>query len=159
MTLATVLVAVDPVNPEDVWHLATVLVGGNPNSVVVSRKPGSIYNQLGQGLDAIVDVDFAVDGPLYWPEDPDSPYYEEWESSGPHCVRLSLDTAYGYKAPNGASCDDLHAWVVATVGAALDARGVRWRWQNEYDSSWHDGAEGLSSLGDPVRGALVRTPV
>lgn len=87
---------------------------------------------------------------------PDSPDAEYYEADAPVCVKtehdpvcwyeISWDTAYGYRGPDGMGCGDLHARLVAELGAWLDARGVRWKWKNEFSGEVHEGYERLIEL-------------
>jgi hypothetical protein len=119
-------------------------------------------NKLGQGLPAILDVTYRPGAPLREPSDectsecdPDGydgePYHYHPE---PCWLNVDFDTAYSYRGPGGISCGQLHAVLVALLGAWLDARGVRWRWRNEYTGEIHDGAESLTTLVDCTKDAL-----
>lgn len=66
-------------------------------------------------------------------------------------IEVSFDTAYGYRGDNGESCSDLHARLVTALGQWLDARGLPWKWQNEYTGEWFDRYDGLAEFGDAHR--------
>lgn len=97
---------------------------------------------LGQGLSALVEVTYAVDGPLVWCE-PD-----EWTSPdedltsptfAPHLVSANFDTSYGFKLPNGAGCADLHAFLLRAIGEHLTNVGAEdWTWHHEERGTWHE---------------------
>ena len=109
---------------------------------------------LGQGLAAILEVEYASDGPLNWPgvEYEDT---EEEDTSGDtvprmplHCVSVYLDTAYGYRAPTGAGCADLHAFLLREMGRWLEDAGVEeWIWHHEFTGTWH-GPDETERLGN-----------
>lgn len=61
-------------------------------------------------------------------------------------IEVTFDTAYGYRGPGGETCSQLHANLIARLGAWLDRRGLPWKWQNEYTSEWFDGYDGLSEF-------------
>lgn len=133
----------------------------------------TMANKLGQGLPAILDVAYRPDAPLRTAEDAAShaldgdcnhPDNDRWfdpeddtcaktEHRPPCWAEISLDTAYGYKS-GGMGCGELHAMLVAQLGAWLTARGVNWKWQNEFTSEIH---EGPSRLGDLISGGASAT--
>lgn len=113
-----------------------------------------IGNPIGMGLCALLDVTYGQDGPLVhrcWSwchehecdKDEDSPRQNGWSAT-----IVSFDTAYSYRGENGESCSDLHARLVRALGQWLDARGLPWKWQNEYTGEWFDGYDGLDEFGD-----------
>ena len=107
---------------------------GNPPRPFVSDE-SEYTTTLGQGLAAIWEVTYGSDGPLIWP----SP---EWGPMPTHCVSANFDTAYGYTAPNGANCGDLHAFLLREIGAWLTSVGVtEWVWYHEEAGTWHPPAE------------------
>lgn len=69
-------------------------------------------------------------------------------SNGWAAIEVTFDTAYGYQGENGESCSDLHARLIRALGQWLDARGLPWKWQNEYSGEWHDRYDGLDEFGD-----------
>jgi hypothetical protein len=72
---------------------------------------------------------------------------------------VHFDTAYGYRADsNGASCGDLHAWLVREIGAWATEQGASWRWYDESGNGWLDTRnDDLSPLGDPEVGRIGST--
>ncbi|MFJ2110535.1 hypothetical protein ACIOEX_01180 [Streptomyces sp. NPDC087850] len=130
-------------------------------------EPGNAWtigNDIGQGLPAWRLLHYRPDAPLRTPEqaaehDEDcnfpenSIYVEEWgPCNGKHSYRrpnwltISFDTAYGYSDDRGYGCGDLHAEYIAKVGQWLDAKGVRWEWQNEFTGEIHTGYSRLIDL-------------
>ncbi len=53
-------------------------------------------------------------------------------------VDMRLDTAYGYRGPNGESCDDVHREVVGRLGEWLDEQGIPWWSNDEYTGEWRE---------------------
>ena len=130
---------------------------------VEPTNPWTIANNPGQGLPAWLMLYYRPDAPLRTPEqaaahDEDgnlpenSIYVEEWgPCDGTHHRRacwltVSFDTAYGYNDERGYGCGDLHAEYVAKLGQWLDAKGVRWEWENEFTGEIHTGYERLIEL-------------
>lgn len=123
---------------------------------------------LGQGLPALMWIDYGADGPLpngpgtdvtNDPGDPrlDSKDYDNWCCYQPFgFIEVNVDTTYGYRATNGAGCSDLHAWLIDSLGSWLDARNLDWHWHDEYRGDWHhrdlDGF--LCEFGNIRRGAV-----
>ncbi|MFI2349764.1 hypothetical protein ACH492_22455 [Streptomyces sp. NPDC019443] len=126
-------------------------------------NPWTISNDPGQGLPGWLMLYYRPDAPLRTAEqaaehDEDcnlpenSIYVEEWgPCDGTHHRRpcwltVSIDTAYGYRDDRGFGCGDLHAEYVAKLGQWLDARGVRWEWENEFTGEVHTGYSRLIDL-------------
>lgn len=135
MTLSTHIIILDPTPPRPVFDLGVSLLAKDP---VVDWEPlvddawgddPGWVTKIGQGLAAIYMVTHAVDGPLRYYEPADV----EW-MSGPipdwneHAVRIFMDTAYGYRQPNGARSEDLHVWLAGEIANHLDDLGVRYLW-------------------------------
>lgn len=76
----------------------------------------------------------------------DEPLCERTEHGVPCWLEVSIDTAYGYRGPEGMGCGDLHARFVAELGLWLDARGIAWKWRNEFTGEVHEGYESLIGL-------------
>jgi hypothetical protein len=102
----------------------------------------TIGNELGQGFDAIFDIDYRTDGPLY----PNDTFYDsEEELENPACfAMMSFDTAYGYN-DDGVGCGDLHARYIVQLWHHLAEKDVRLRWYNEFDGEWYDTLEDLDN--------------
>ena len=132
-------------------------------SFVEPTNPWTISNNPGQGLPAWLMLYYRPDAPLRTPEqaaehDEDcnlpenSIYVEEWgPCDGGHHRRacwltVSFDTAYSYKDERGYGCGDLHAEYVSRLGQWLDAKGVRWEWENEFTGEVHTGYSKLIEL-------------
>lgn len=110
-------------------------------------------NRLGQSLPAILWAIYDANGP-YRAEADTAKQHDGCEDDcdgsdhPPACwVEISLDTAYGYKGPDGMGCGDLHAVLVAEYGRWLDQRGIAWSWRNEFTGETHTGYHGLIELG------------
>jgi hypothetical protein len=112
-------------------------------------SPWSIFNEIDQGLCALLDVHYRPDGPLHagtshWDDcDPGCDYAPHLQA---HWLHVSFDTAYGYRGDNGEGCGDLHARLVAQLGQWLDRQGIGWKWQNEFTGEIHDRYDGLTEL-------------
>ena len=84
-------------------------------------------------------------------DDDERGYYppvDEWS------IEVHLDTAYSYRADNGAGCSDLHAYLVQQLGQWLSARGLTWYWYHEHTAAWHSSSDPITILGNPERGRL-----
>ena len=127
------------------------------------ENPWTVSNNPGQGLPAWLMLYYRPDTPLRTAEqatehDEDcnlpenAGYVAEWgPCDGEHHRRacwlaVSLDTAYGYRDERGYGCGDLHAEYVAKLGQWLDAKGVRWEWENEFTGEVHTGYTRLIDL-------------
>ena len=122
--------------------------------VVEDFTPSCFGTRLGQGLPAILSVDFKPGDVLRTAEqaaehedcDEDEPVCDG-SGHDPACVlEVNLDTAYGYKGPNGMRCSDLHAVVIVRLGRWLAERSVPFAWRNEYTGEIHQGEEGIEEL-------------
>ena len=163
MTLDTRMYVLDKIDPKLVFAKANQILGAHEGIRFTDEaeqygRPGDwrIGNRAGQGLPALMDVQYRRDG-AYRPApshdedcDPDCEY-------APHTLaywlEISFDTPYGYRGDSGEGCGDLHALIVAQMGKWLDERGVRWRWQNEFTGEVHEGYGRLSDLGSNGRQA------
>lgn len=112
---------------------------------------------LGQGLPALLTVTYGSDGPLRWPHAEGEPcdctdYGNTADPYEEHFVAVDFDTTYGWKAPNGAGCSDLHAYLLVEVGRWLLNEGVDdWSWHQEFRGTWHGPLE-VHEVGDPALG-------
>jgi hypothetical protein len=129
---------VEPGNP---WTISNKLGQGLPGWLMIHYRPGAMYRTPD---DAAVHDDC---------NHPDSDYYDagtptcDESEHDPACwAEVSIDTAYGYRGPNRTGCGDLHAAFVAGLGEWLDARGIEWKWLNEFTSKVHVGYERLVEL-------------
>lgn len=119
----------------------------------------NIGNELGQGLPGILDLDYKPGSMLVTSEEsaahdedcnyPGNKYYddaaEECDGAWHNPVawaELSLDTAYGYKGPNGISCSQLHALLLFY----LDELGYKFLWKNEYTGEISNQLEGIDNF-------------
>lgn len=133
-------------------------------SFVEPSNPWTISNNPGQGLPAWLMLHYRPDAPLRTPEQaaehdedicnlPERDWYDaasgpcdgKWHR--PACwLTVSFDTAYGYKDERGYGCGDLHADYISRLGQWLDAKGVRWEWENEFTGEVHTGYSRLVEL-------------
>lgn len=154
MTLHTRIAIVEPTPVREVFDACRRLIGGE--QAHFRHTDGSYRNEMSQGLPALLWVDYGTDAPLVpdseYVDDPDErgyfPPVDEWS------IVVHVDTAYTYRADNGAGCDDLHAWLVQQLGAWLRDRGLSWYWYHEYAGEWHPSTDSVVLLGDPDRGRL-----
>lgn len=129
----------------------------------------TICNKIGQGLPAILSIDYGVERPLRTAkqvaehdEDCNLPGGKYYDAERPNCdgtyhdracwADIDFDTTYGYRDSRGWGCGDLHAVLVAEVGNWLDERGIRWEWRNEFTGDVHGGDTRYERLLDLVRG-------
>lgn len=98
----------------------------------------------GQGLPALVDVAYTPDAsPLpsaFAPDDGPPPDELLPEAN----IEATMDTAIGYRAPDGTGCDRLHARLVAGLARWCDERGLRYAWRDEATGAWHDRVDELA---------------
>jgi hypothetical protein len=129
-----------------------------------TMSPG-FHMDLGQGLPALMWVDFAKPGETVGGHEHDKWCYE-WDDAGEptevmECsggdpvgyIEINYDTAYGYHADNNASCGDLHAYITQEITAWLDERGATWQWYDESGDGWQPSSVRWGTLGDPIVGA------
>jgi len=161
LTLNSVVVVLDPVNPQKLFDFTLERMVTDRSLQAVRwdlrRDPSrsTLSTLPGQGLMGWLFVHYCENGPYLTEEE----HVAEWEDDdypyphpGPVFAQWSIDTTYTAKAPNGAGCSDMHAWLISEVGAWLDGQNIRWRWKNEFTGEWHEGVDTVSDLGDPVKG-------
>lgn len=162
MTLSTRVAIIEPTPVRAVFDECRRLIGGGGAKFRHDPRPtnraGGMYmNEPEQGLPAWLIVCYGVEAPLL-PDD-EGGYDEEDRSSWPSAtgwsIEVDFDTAYGYRAENGAGCSDLHAWLVRELGRWLTERGLTWLWYHEYTGEWHPSSDPVTILGDPERGSLA----
>lgn len=173
MTLDTRVYVTDNTDLRELFTKCQELLGAydedrrGPDRQRSKHYPTSLDNEPMQNLPAWLMVHHGGERPYRTAEElvehdedcnlPDSEYFDEDEpvcdgTSGyvhrkqPCWYEVSFDTAYGYKGPDGMGCGDLHARIVAELGAWLDAKGVRWKWRNEFTGEIHEGYESLIQL-------------
>lgn len=112
----------------------------------------SIGNQFGQGLPAILRINYREGGPLKPNADDCDRYCDDpCDRESPHkpamWCEISLDTTYGYETAIG-GCGDLHAVLIAAFGHWLTQRGVTFSWMNEFTGDVYQGTDGLDTLSE-----------
>ena len=172
MTLSTNLYVLGPVDVRALFHFAQGLltkyddrptpqqpadqVWKDEERHAVWKDPGArtIRNEIGQGLPAILDIDYRPGAMLRTAEQA-AAHDEDCDDdcSGKYHSRacwadLDLDTTYGYRDARGWGCGDLHAVLVGEIGNWLDERGIPWEWQNEFTSEVHGGDDRYERLID-----------
>ena len=162
MTLATHIAVTKPVPAEDLYKLVDDMVRspGRAESIAY-RAPGKIHNRIGQGNASMLDIEFAADGesitavaPLHdeyraelaedgviWDD-----VWEGWYPPVDYFATIGLDTAYGYRGPNGQTCSMLHGSIIIAVFQFALGHGAGIVWRNEFTGTWHDGLDGLDGL-------------
>lgn len=174
MTLSTNIYVLDQVDPHEVFRFCQEMLGRHDedrrgpdqqrwsdeqtsiyrdgNWAVHPDSPWSISNDIGQGLPAILDIDYRPGAPLRTPEQA-AAHDEDCDTdcSGTYHDRacwldIDFDTAYGYRGPEGMGCADLHAAFIGELGRWLDGQGIAWEWRNEYTGEVHGGGERYTAL-------------
>jgi hypothetical protein len=176
VTLST-LIAVGKSYPvREILDFARSLIGTPEGTEVATWDKRSepdgvrwIGNPCGIGLPAWLIVKYGIDGPFplhqhdrfcsvelggEWnttQEDIDAHAADiatDPQENGWATTVVDFDTSYSYRGDNGESCSDLHARLVFELGQWLDAKGLPWKWHNEYTGEWFDRYDGLESFGD-----------
>lgn len=129
------------VEPDNHWRIDNEPLQGLPAWLMLRYRPGSPLR---------TEEDVAAHDD--WCNGPWSKFFTEDEAvcdrSGhdvPCWIELDFDTAYGYKS-GGMGCGDLHAVLVARLGEWLTAKGLRWKWRNEFTGEVHEGPDHLVEL-------------
>lgn len=151
MTRSTEVAVTSPgIDPMEMWRvMATVLRA--PEQYRFEVKPTGIHAALGQGLDALMDLDHA--GGDLIPESGCGEYCEpdcsaEWCWGPAHYLMADFDTAYGATDPCGCHSGGIHIRLVSQLGEWLDQRGATWLWWDESGDGWRHGHD-WGTLGDP----------
>jgi hypothetical protein len=171
MTLDTRIYVVDEIDLRELFTKCQALLTPyddqhrTPEQQQSKLHPESLDNEPMQGLPAWLMVYTGGERPYRTAEQavaheycnhPDSPHAKYYGPGDPVCTEtehdppcwyeVSYDTAYGYRGPDGIGCGDLHARLVAELGASLDAKGIRWKWRNEFNSNVYEGYDQLIEL-------------
>ena len=170
MTLSTDIYVQGDVPARDVFEfvLAQLLEfdeAMRPRDEVIEHTgPKSFGSRLGQGLPAILSVYHEPNGECRTVEQaaehdeeicnlPTSSWVDQdsvmcdGSSHEPAChIEVNLDTAYGFRGPNGMRCSDLHAVMIVRLGRWLAERSVPYAWRNEYTGEIHQGDDGIEEL-------------
>lgn len=156
------------VDAEAAFDLLLDLVGASADQRKLGRKTVNssgtvdISMPAGLGLNALVWIEYQEDGSLIpfsseetddleelkriqaandeLEEQPNWSYedYIDISYSPKRYIELHFDTAYGYRAPNGAGCGDLHAWIIQSIGEWLQAQGAEYSWYDESGWGWDE---------------------
>lgn len=134
----------------------------NGESFIEPDNPWTIANEVDQGLPAWLLLHYRPGRPLRSPEEAAAcePGWCDPDCNGDHGSRrpcwlyVDFDTAYSYRDKRRWGCGDLHAVIVAELGQWLDAKGVRWEWQNEFTSEVHGGDDRYERLIDLCSGGF-----
>lgn len=183
MTLSTDFYVLDDVDPHEVFMFCQRMLGKYddagrlPDRQVWADKPQRVFvgpgewaddpsgrwrvgNQIGQGLPAILDIEYRKGAPLTTAEesrqctgncdtdDEEEPYHHH---PHPCWLHIDWDTAYSARS-GGLNCGQLHAAFIVELGRWLDERGIRWEWRNEYTGEVHGGEERYSALSGLLEG-------
>jgi hypothetical protein len=164
MTLSTKVAIGKPYNVHEVFAFARTLIdtpNGTPDAWA-DREPYAdgtkwMGNPSGLGLAAWLIVRYGVDGPMRhkcdeWCDDETHEWAQKHpDENGWAAIVVDFDTAYSYRGEDGETCSDLHARLVTALGQWLDAKGLPWKWQNEYSGEWFDRYDQLDTFGDAHR--------
>lgn len=174
MTLTTTIIAYKPVPIEPLFRYCQTLLGDPEDQIVERHARGDEYewshwstyanhmiqNQVGQGLDAILKVEYGADGPLVDDDERGLP--------GVPVILVSFDTSWSWDSPRpGGHIDleggpgshvgagDLHAYYVTRVVEYLTEKRAPYAWLLENTGEWYDNSiEDIEMLGYPWK--LVR---
>lgn len=154
MTMTSFVYVLDEMRAKDLFLKCNQLIGAGERTKTVREQmktwrngerfvePGAawtMYNRAGQGLCALLDLEYRPGAPLR--------VADEDEGFEPECwIEVSFDTAYGWRGPNDEKCGDLHAVLIAQLGQWLDEGGIRWMWRNDHHSGIRSDYESLSDL-------------
>jgi hypothetical protein len=151
VTLSTYVYVKDRVDHRAMFTRCNQLIGADEGTKF-REDDDSIHNLPDQGLCAWLLIYHGHGEPHTTPEaaarhdedcepDCDGDHYDRacW-------ARVNFDTTYSYSGPDG-GCGDLHARLVAELGAWLDERGIDWEWRNEFTGQVHQRYDGLTELG------------
>jgi len=178
MTLHTTLVLHEWTDPVALhtWFNANVLRVSDKNPVI-DQSATHIGNALGQGFDAIFDVDWQEDHtPLVWHDAaaelawnlkhiPDVFVTEEDAREDAEktaelyahyplgVIKIAWDTSYAFRARHGGAAE-LHAeFIIRLAKEYLEPRGITFAWQNEFSGEWNEGLTGFEDFGQNGRDA------
>lgn len=125
------------------WTIGNDVGQGLPAWLLVYYRPAESYRSADQSAE---HDEWTCNFPGAKHYEPDEPLCDETEHDQPCWLEISMDTAYGYRGPEGMGCGDLHARIVAELGQWLDAKGARWKWRNEFSGEIHEGYERLIDI-------------
>ena len=161
MTLTTHVRVGEPTPVKPIFEYARRLLGAE-KAAFKHRKHWDLANlvyenDLDQGYAALLWVSYGPDGALdTYPCDACQDGVDPGHEHPPRgSIQISFDTALFYRADNGASPADLHAFLIREVGHWLSDRNLTWWWYQI--GVWTKGPGARSWLGDADRGALSHT--
>lgn len=149
MTLNTRIAVTEPVPLHELFRECRHLIGAEGEQWRWEDREGydkdgsrTLAMVGGQGLPGWLMIDYHPDKPLrindgerYFPDSEEDE--DESDQKRPRCAyEVSLDTAYGYRGPNGEGCTELHASFVVRLAAWLLEQGSGCCWQNEFSGEW-----------------------
>jgi len=143
MTLSTEVYIHAPVDHRALFLRCNQLIGAN-EATRWTDNGSSIGNKIDQGLCALLNISYGhrpAEAHDEWCEDDCTGTYHDPEN----WAVVDFDTAYGYNH-NGERCGDLHARLVAELGAWLDDKGLDWSWRNEFTGEIYHRYDGLTGL-------------
>lgn len=162
MTRSTRVAVTSPgIDPMSMWRtMATILRA--PEQYRFEVTATGIHAALGQGLDALMDLDHAADLsqiPARGCDDYCEPDCSgEWCREPGHYLMADFDTAYGATDPCGCHSGGIHIRLVSALGAWLDQQGAAWRWYDESGDGWNHGPD-WGTLGDPREACLIHRSI
>lgn len=152
MTRSTRVAVTSPgIAPMAMWRVMATILGA-PEQYKFTVSETGIHAALGQGLDALMDLDHAPDGDLI-PEGGCDEYCEpdcsgQWCWEPAHFLMADFDTAYGATDPCGCHSGGIHIRLVSALGEWLDRHGAEWLWYDASGDGWRHGPD-WGTLGDP----------
>lgn len=132
------------VEPDNAWTWMNEGMQGLPAWLMIRHRNGEPYRTPEQSVSHAYDGYCNYPGNDYF--DANEPVCAKTEHDPACWAEVDLDTAYGYRGPNGIGCGDLHALIVAALGQQLTANGIRWKWRNEFTGEIHDDPARLIDL-------------
>jgi hypothetical protein len=155
VTLSTAVSVRDAVPVRELFDWCRHLLGVPASAPAQERDYGdgvrSIGNPAGIGAPALLRIHYLDDTArtvVPRPRDPDAVGWA-WQSN------VAFVTGQRWRGANGAGCQDLHAWLLSTLGGWLDERAAYWRWAHNLTArrTWRDRFDGVAAFGNPVHGA------
>lgn len=160
MSLATQIIVLQPAPAIRLYRVIDAMVNPTGNPSVMEEDRGGIHNRIGQGNRSMLDVTYAIDGPIdeqpaaraeYEKERADYPDEQDYGISSyyapvPYCIKVRLDTGYGFNEDGIGGCNDLHAAIIMATYAWAAEFGADIMWYNEFSGVWSAGLDGLDEF-------------